>query len=512
MIADYHAHALTPFENSTHHFEALVERLSGTKAKVLPHGALEEVIAGEGRELMRLLLEDHLALRSHEERRSERVVPVAADEIPRERARDSSRSLRSVFGDVRVHRLSWIAPGVPGLHPMDAELNLTGDLYSIGVRRLVAQKAVRCSYDMVIEELSGELGKPVPKRQVLQLALRAAEDFDAFYDGREGITPCEGDDLVLMSFDGKGVVMRLEGLRPSTRAAAEKGKHKLRHRLSRGEKANRKRMAAVAAVWTSSTDARTVDDIVREPAAGSTSPRPRPRRRPRARNKRVWAHLDRPMASVIDEAFVEALRRDPDKSRTWVVLVDGDKSLRRQVERAARKHGVDVVLVLDIVHVLEYLWKAGWALFGKEDPKAEGWVTERLRRLLRGQVSGVAAGMRRSATLRKVTGTRREAVDRCANYLLKRKGMARYDDYLASGYPIATGVIEGACRHLIKDRMDITGARWGLEGAESILRLRALRSSGDFDEYWLFHQRQEYDRNHRPLYDTAHCPPLRLVA
>ena len=218
------------------------------------------------------------------------------------------------------------------------------------------------------------------------------------------------------------------------------------------------------------------------------------------------------MASVIDEAFVEALQRDPDKSRTWVVLVDGDKNLRRQVKRSARRHGVEVVLVLDIVHVLEYLWKAGWALFGQEDPMAEGWVTERLRRLLRGQVSGVAAGMRRSATLRKLTDTRREAIDRCASYLLKRKDMARYDDYLARGYPIATGVIEGACRHLIKARLDITGARWGLEGAESILRLRALRSSGDFDEYWRFHQRQEYDRNHRPLYDTAQCPPLRLVA
>jgi len=510
MIAAYHAHDLTPFENSTHHFEMLVERLSGTETQALAHGQLEEVIGEEGRELMRLLLEDHLALRAHKERVSERVAPVAADGVPRGRARDSERGLRSVFGDVRVRRLSWIAPGASGLHPMDAELNLTGDLYSIGVRRLVAQKAVRCSYDMVIEELSDELGKPVPKRQVLQLALRAAEDFDAFYEGREGITPCEEDDLVLMSFDGKGVVMRLEGLRPSTRAAAEKGKHKLRHRLSRGEKANRKRMAAVAAVWTSSTDARTEDDIVREPAAGSTSPRQR--RRPRARNKRVWAHLDRPMASVIEEAFVEALRRDPDKSRTWVVLVDGDKSLRRQVKRSARKHGVEVVLVLDIVHVLEYLWKAGWALFGKEAPEAEGWVTERLRRLLRGQVSGVAAGMRRSATLRKLAGTRRDAVDRCATYLLKRKEMARYDDYLARGYPIATGVIEGACRHLIKDRMDITGARWGLEGAESILRLRALRSSGDFDEYWLFHQRREYERNHRPLYDTAQRPSLRLAA
>ena len=227
MIPDYHAHDFNPFQSSSEHFETLVERLSCAETKALQHGQLEEVIAVEGRELMRQLLEDHLALRSHDESNSERVVPVAADRIHRERARDSERCLRSVFGDVQVHRLSWIAPGAPGLRPMDAELNLTGDLYSIGVRRLVAQKAVRSSYDTVIEELAGELGKPVPKRQVLELALRAAQDFDTFYEGREGMTSSEDDDLVLMSFDGKGepsvATPGSRGSRVQSRAAALTG-------------------------------------------------------------------------------------------------------------------------------------------------------------------------------------------------------------------------------------------------------------------------------------------------
>ena len=116
--------------------------------------------------------------------------------------------------------------------------------------------------------------------------------------------------------------------------------------------------------------------------------------------------------------------------------------------------------------------------------------------LLNGKVSNVAAGMRRSATRRDLSQEARKPVDKCADYLLKNKQRFDYATALANGWPIATGIIEGACRHLVKDRMDVTGARWSLDGAEAVLRLRALRSSGDFEEYMKFHRRQEYQRNH----------------
>ena len=115
---------------------------------------------------------------------------------------------------------------------------------------------------------------------------------------------------------------------------------------------------------------------------------------------------------------------------------------------------------------------------------------------MNGKVSNVAAGMRRSATRRDLSQEARKPVDKCADYLLKNKQRFDYATALANGWPIATGIIEGACRHLVKDRMDVTGARWSLDGAEAVLRLRALRSSGDFEEYMKFHRRQEYQRNH----------------
>ena len=112
--------------------------------------------------------------------------------------------------------------------------------------------------------------------------------------------------------------------------------------------------------------------------------------------------------------------------------------------------------------------------------------------------------MRRAATLCQLSANERKPVDTCADYLLKYRDMLHYDDSLAQGFPIATGVIEGACRHLVKDRMAITGARWRLRSAEAVLKLRSLRSSGDREAYWDFHKAQELKRNHTSR--LVNCP------
>jgi hypothetical protein len=166
------------------------------------------------------------------------------------------------------------------------------------------------------------------------------------------------------------------------------------------------------------------------------------------------------------------------------------------VRAAARKAGAKITLVVDFIHVLEYLWKAAWCFFAEGDSAADAWVTERARWILEGRSGVAAAGIRRAATLRKLTEKDRASVDRCCNYLIAKRTMLHYHDYLYEGFPIATGVIEGACRHLISDRMDITGARWTVDGAEAVLRLRSLRSSGDLEGYWHFHLRNEHQHNH----------------
>ena len=116
--------------------------------------------------------------------------------------------------------------------------------------------------------------------------------------------------------------------------------------------------------------------------------------------------------------------------------------------------------------------------------------------------------MQRAATVAGLSKDTRKPVDTCADYLQKYAPYLHYDRYLAAGYPIATGVIEGACRYLVRDRMDLTGARWRLVGAEAVLKLRALRASGDFDPYWDFHEAREYERNHAQRYAARTAPPV----
>jgi hypothetical protein len=184
------------------------------------------------------------------------------------------------------------------------------------------------------------------------------------------------------------------------------------------------------------------------------------------------------------------------------------------LEKAAKAHGVKVVIILDIIHALEYLWKAAKVRFASDDPQAAPWVAEQIERLLHGQVRTIVRGLRRWATVQKLSPTQREPIDPCTTYLSNHVPYLNYPDYLAKGYPIATGVIEGACRYLVKDRMEITGARWGLEGGEAVLKLRALVINGDFEAYWAFHETQEYHRNHQAKFaenPSAHAP-LKLIA
>jgi len=257
-------------------------------------------------------------------------------------------------------------------------------------------------------------------------------------------------------------------------------------------------MAQVAATYTVKPFVRKPEDIIRDLApVHEVVDRPRPE------NKRVWASLVKEPEEILEEAMYEGLRRDPCLMKTWVALVDGNENQLRILQRLSDKHGVELTLIVDLMHVAEYLWDASFAFNGEGTAEAEEWVSERLLEILRGRASHVAAGIRRSATLRGLRGEKRSAADACADYLIKYAPCLRYDEYLAKGFPISTGVIEGTCRYLVKDRMDITGARWSLGGAEAVLKLRATRASGDFDEYWRFHEARERLRNHERQYAGA---------
>jgi len=519
MNAAYQETVPTPsaFDRATETFAALRRHLHAPEAMRMTHGELESHVIEKTRSIARDMLQGHLELRTGAERA---VCVVGGDGVQRKQMRASSRQLRTLVGNVVLGRILYQATGVQGLAPQDAALSLAKDSYSMGLRQRVAEEVAGGSFDAAVETVGKTSGATIAKRQVEQLARASVVDFEEFYRCLEW-KPEDSGQLLVLTVDGAAIIMRTESLRPQTRALAEREAEEPKvwpDRTKSGEKPNRRRVAEVASVYSVAPFARSSDDVVGELASIRSIPtaeRAGPSR-PRPVNKRVWASVDESMPDVVEETFQEALRRDPRHLRQWVVLVDGQNQQLAAVKAAAERHGVSVTIICDFIHTLEYLWKAAHCFHAPGSSEARQWVCEHARALLDGaDPSQVAAGMRRSATLRELA--KRKAVDKAARYLIKRRHYMRYGDALSKGLPIATGVIEGACRHLVRDRLDCCGARWSVSGAEAVLKLRALRISGDFDEYWALHLAREHERNHLSHYadntvpDPIPKPRLRLV-
>jgi len=480
------------FRLAREQFEALISQLHGDPTARMEHDLVESLIKKQGMEILRLLFQGHLDVRAEREERKESVR--GADGVVHTRCREKcERDLMTEFGKVVVRRKGYSAKEIGSLFPLDAELNLPEARYSSNLCRQVAQEVVDSSFDEAVESIGRTTGGSVPKRQTIEQTVEAARDFDAFYNLPD--EPEKSSDLLVITVDGKGIVMREEDLRPATRKAAQEQKDSHGARLSPGEKSNSKRVATVAAVYSVPAQVRTPEQIM--------GPKENKPVLVRAQNKRVWASIEHDSRNVIEAAFKEAFKRDPTQSRQWVVVVDGGEEQLNDILEIARSYRAQITLVLDFIHVLEYLWKAAYCFHPVGSDEAEEWVEEQALRILEGKARNVAVNLRRNATRAQLSASKRKAADKCADYLDKYRPMLEYDSFLSDGLPIASGVIEGACRHLIKDRLDRTGARWRLKSAEAIIRLRSLRSSGDLDAYWKFHRQQELQRNHSSRYAAA---------
>lgn len=485
-------------------FERLIGQLSHECCQLRTHGEIEELIHAEGMELLRQMVQAHLNQRSAQE--PVHGKHIGADGLARTHRRfGCRRRLETRFGEVIVPRMGYGGRGMDSVFPLDSVLNLPPDKYSHGLRKALAAAVLEGSFDNSLAHLDRLGGGHLGKRQAEEVVVRLSADFEAFYGQALGAvvdTEKAGKPLLVLSADGKGIVMHPDSLREATKAAAQGGEHKQLTRLSPGEKRHRKRMATVVSVYEVEPHPRRAEQVL-DRQHESDAVRPKPQR------KRTWAGVEKNQKAMVEEAFVEAIRRDPDQQMKWVVLVDGNEDLLRQVYATAKRYKVDIVVVQDFIHVLEYLWKAAHALHPDQSDERERWVGDRAKAVLQGHAREVAIGLRRAATRAQLRWKKREPVDKAADYIENNQQRLRYDQALAQGLPIATGVIEGACRHLVKDRMDSTGARWGLDRAEAILKLRSLKVSGDLNAYWAFHFRREHERN----YPMAPLPvPLQEAA
>lgn len=420
--------------------EDLIAELSGSSSELTADG-LEGLVEGKGREVLRSLLAAAVELRSLKEQRRESVT--GDDGVERNHVRPLKRSLTTQFGDIDVSRLAYRQRDVDSRMPLDAELSLPEDLYSYRVRRRIAEFASEGSFGKAGKTFSTTTGVRIPHRQVEELAARAAKDFEPFYATRE-VVPTATTDLLVLQFDAKGVIMRKEALREETKKKAKQRRPRLDKRRSKGEQANLRRMAQLAVVFDQAPFVRSPYDVVYE--LHKKAPKPATTKRPRAQNKYARASVEHDSVEVIVDGFQEALRRDPERKRRWVVLVDGNLDQLDTIKRTAKQMGVEITIIVDVIHVLEYVWKAGLCFEKEGSKELEEWVEERFLKILQGNASDVAAGLGISATKRNLESKDRAAADKCAEYLLKYKRYLRYDEALSDGLPIATGVVEGACR------------------------------------------------------------------
>ena len=273
---------------------------------------------------------------------------------------------------------------------------------------------------------------------------------------------------------------------------------------TKGQKANKKRMACVGGAYTIDPFVRTAEDVVDEVLRDARKPD-----RPEPCHKQLRAELTRPIEGVevngkerIFEWLAEEVEvRNPQGDKPVVCVMDGERALWKRLTAAV----VGVVCILDVFHVLERLWQAAHCFHAEGSEAARGFVTDRLTRLLRGEVGYVIGGLRQMATKGKLKGSRARQLTAVIGYLEGNRRFMRYDEYLAAGYPIGSGVAEGACRHLVKDRMELTGMHWRVPGAQAMLDLRAVYLNGDWDGF----QQHRIAQERRRLYPYR-SPMLRM--
>lgn len=298
--------------------------------------------------------------------------------------------------------------------------------------------------------------------------------------------PDAGGEILVTSADGKGIVMRRTANDPAPKA----------HR-TKGDKASQKRMATVGTVYTVDRYVRTPQQVV---AALFGDAPERSRDRPKPQHKHVWASLavDEEPGSGTARVFAwlvgEVVQRDPDWRKPRVYISDGQEALWEA--RAAwlpEHHSVDI---LDLLHVTPRLWQAAHVFHPEKSAAAEQFVRQQLLRVLQGKTAGVLRRFRALGRARKLPPAKQQTLRTVCAYLQKNRQRMHYADYLAAGYPIASGAIEGACRHLVKDRMERAGMHWTMAGAQAMLNVRSVYCSDAWDEY----QHYRIEQEQRQLY------------
>ena len=398
---------------------------------------------------------------------------------------DKKRDYFSIFGKLPIWRPYFYQQGLGGQLPLDAELSLGDNCYSDMVREISEYLGVYTVYGKCSDILARLLGLKLSTRAVQANLAEDAGDVEAYYAQKPPPNPMKEAEILVIQADGKGVPLLLE-------EAAE-----AKVRLGKGEKRGRKKEAIVTAVYSIAAKPRTPEEVVasyfnHELGEKHAAPPPKPQ------NKHIWATLDGKDTALARLSWQVGLRQG-EHILHQVALCDGCEALQSRITAQF----ADFSLILDFIHADEYLWKVANSLLGEGNHQRFEWMAQHTLQMLSGNTVQLITNFRQLAQEPKTTQAQRKQLNQTANYFERNLPYMDYPTYLANGWPIASGVIEGACRHFVKDRCELSGMRWRQTGAENLLRLRAISENHDWDAYHAYRRHQRHIR----LYGTPASLP-----
>jgi hypothetical protein len=410
------------------------------------------------------------------------------------------RKYFSVFGKVEVPRTCYRINGLDGIMPLDAQANLPEKSYSYLLQEWMDLLSIRDSFSEASVTLNKLLGLEVSPSRFEVVNRESSKSYNEFYENKEIPTPESEGAIQVIGFDGKGVpVIKSEAV-------------KIQSRLGKGQKRQKKKEAIVGVSYTIDPKARTPKEVAENLVFPEEVKEKREQEKEqsikppaiRAQNIRRIASLERSKEDVMTEITTEAKSRNLNNQRSLVCVMDGALSLWTLLTSVLA--GTNWIGILDIIHVVEYLWDVANVLHGENTKEGKQWVHEHLLAILQGRVGRVIGGLKQNLSKRKkLKKNQRQTLKTTITYFENHRQWMCYDDYLTAGYPIGSGVVESTCGHTVKNRMEGTGRRWSIKGAESTLLLRSVYTSNDWDAYWKAHWELEQKRLYNAVLPILSC-------
>ena len=432
------------------------------------------------------------------------IETQAGEKLPYKQT--TEREYLSIFGPITIKRAYYWKPGCEsGVYPLDQKLQLPEGKFSYELQNTFLRLLVTGPYREALDTVARIFKIKLWPQAVQDVLEKGSSYVDSFYKGIKTYEAKEGP-IIAVTMDCKGIPMV-----PSERS--QKKQEKVRREKGDKRKGLR-RDAVVTAHFTFHPEARTTEEMLKALMKGYSAEEKKEYRslkrklktegKPAFRepiNKQVHAAMDgkeNAFARLADQILL----RNQEENKKIIVLIDGAASLesrfQEEVKKRKWKKRIEAY-ILDIFHVLEYLWEAGTALHGEKTVSRQEWVGSKLKDMLEGKVGYVIGSMKQilKKEAKPLKASQVKSVEKVITYFENHKHMMKYDEYLQKGYPIGTGIVEGACGSLVKDRTDRSGMKWTHEGAQAILNLRAIHQNGDWDKYFAYYIDMESQRLYR---------------